>query len=118
MATELIQHTLPDKFKKDIHSQWVKELIDSGFTKLEHLNIPKDIKEVKVVIALPLDADQRKALSRKIKDVLGREAALKEEIDPKVVAGLVIHIGSLILDGSLRNKIQEQAKNAKYAVGE
>jgi len=115
-ATELIHHTLPEKFRKDIHSQWVEELVENGFGRVERLNIPKDVKEIKIISAFGLDGRQRKDLSEKIKKILGREAAVKEEIDPKIVAGLVIHIGSLILDGSLKNKVQEQAKNAKYAI--
>jgi len=31
-------------------------------------------------------------------------------VDPKVVAGIVITIGSLVLDGSFKNKIQEKAR--------
>lgn len=115
VATELIHYTLPENFRKDIHSQWVKELIESGFGKVERLNIPKDIKTVKVTSAFALDNDQRKSLAKKVKSILGHDAAMKEEVDPKIVAGIVFDIGSLILDGSLKNKIREQAKNAKHA---
>jgi len=117
-ATELIHYTLPEKFRKDIHSQWIDELIENGFGKVERLNIPKDIKEIKVISAFELEEAERKALVKKVKSILGYEARMKEETDPKIVAGLVLHIGSLILDGSLKNKIQEHAKNAKHAGSE
>jgi F-type H+-transporting ATPase subunit b len=111
-ACELIQYTLPDVFKQDVHAHWVKELIEGGFAHLERLRIPTDIKEAKVVSAFSLQPEQRKALDKKLTEALGRDISLKEEIDSKLVAGLVIFIGSLVLDGSLKNKIQERAKSA------
>lgn len=112
-ACELMQETLPLTFKQDVHSYWVKELLENGFNQLKHLQFPGNISEIKVTSAFALTPEQRKNLCKKIKDVLGYEAQLKEEIEPKVVAGLIISMGSLVLDGSLKNKIEEQTKSAK-----
>jgi len=109
-ACELIQDTLPDKFKQEVHTHWVEDLMEGGFTKLERLRFPQDLDQVKIISAFALSEEQRKNLSRKLKAILGREIILKEEVDPKIVAGLVIVIGSLVLDGSLKNKIQEKAR--------
>ena len=111
-ACELMQATLPQTFKQDVHLYWVKELLENGFSQLEHLQLPQGIQEIKITSAFPLTEEQRKNLSKKIKDVLWYETLLKEETEPKVVAGLIITIGSLVLDGSLKNKIQDKAKSA------
>jgi F0F1-type ATP synthase delta subunit len=116
-AFELIQNTLPENLKKTVHTHWVEDLIENGFSKLERLHIPEGMKEAKVTSAFNLTDDERKKLSKKIKDSLGEGITLKEEIDPKVVAGIVISIGSLVLDGSLKNKIKEKTQGEKrYAV--
>jgi len=112
-ACELMQVTLPEKFRKEVHLYWVKELFEDGFSQLKNLQFPDDISEIKVTSAFPLTEEQRKDLSKKIKDVLGHDAQLKEETESRVVAGLIISMGSLVLDGSLKNKIEEQAKGAK-----
>ncbi|MDD5466041.1 MAG: F0F1 ATP synthase subunit delta [Candidatus Omnitrophica bacterium] len=112
-ACDLMQVTLPEKFRQEVHLYWVKELLEDGFSQLRHLQFPSDISEVKITCAFPLTDEQRKNLSKKINDVLGYDAQLKEETEPKVVAGLIISIGSLVLDGSLKNKIEEQAKGKK-----
>jgi len=109
-ACELIQNTLPEHFKQDVHVHWVEELITNGFSKLEHLRLPTDIKEIKITSAFALHDDVHKTLVKKLKDILGYEVALKEEVDSKLVAGLCITLGSLVLDGTLRNKILAQAK--------
>lgn len=110
-ACQLIQDTLPEQFKENVHLHWVEELIENGFSSLERLRIPQDLQEVKVICAFPLNAEQRKNLLKKLKDVFVREVTLKEEVDPKVVAGLIISIGGLVLDGSLRNKIKERTRS-------
>ncbi len=112
-ACELMQVTLPEKFRQEVHLYWVKELLEEGFGQLKNLQFPDDIDEIKVTSAFPLTDEQRNNLSKKIKDALGRDVQLKEETESRVVAGLIISIGSLVLDGSLKNKIEEQAKGAK-----
>lgn len=112
-ACELMQVTLPEKFRQEVHLYWVKELLGEGFGQLKNLQFPDDIDEIKVTSAFPLTDEQRNNLSKKIKDALGYDAQLKEETESRVVAGLIISIGSLVLDGSLKNKIEEQAKGAK-----
>jgi len=111
-ACELIQETLPEQLKQNVHRYWVKELINAGFSELERLRIPKDIDEVKIISAFNLDEEERRNLFDKLKDTLGSGIKFKEEIEPKIVAGIIITIGSLVLDGSLRNKIRENTKSA------
>jgi F0F1-type ATP synthase delta subunit len=109
-ACELIRSTLPDKFKLDVHTHWVEELITGDFSHLDRLHIPKGAGEVKIASAFPLSDSQRKILRNKLKEVLGNEVDPKEEVESDLVAGVIIYIGSLVLDGSLRNKVQEQSK--------
>ena len=93
-----------------MHSHWVEELIESGFNKPEHLHIPEDIVEVSITSAFALDDGERKKILKRLKDILGRELSIKEKVDPQQVAGMVINIGSLVLDGSLKNKIREKTR--------
>jgi F-type H+-transporting ATPase subunit b len=111
-ACELIESSLSDEFKKEVHKRWVEDLVDSGFKGIGNLKIPENIKEAKVVSAFSLTDEQRKTISKKLKETLDRDVKLKEENDPKIVAGLIIKVGSLVLDGSLKNKIQEKARDA------
>lgn len=110
-ACELIGETLPEQFKLKVHEYWMEELLESGFAQLERLKIPEDIKEVKIICAFALNEGQRKNLTKKLKEALGKDITLKEEVNPRVVAGFIIHIDSLVLDGSLKQKIQERARN-------
>ncbi|MFH1339470.1 MAG: F0F1 ATP synthase subunit delta [Candidatus Omnitrophota bacterium] len=108
-ATELIQQTLPEQIRAEVHRRWLEEIISGSFEQLERLNIPEGDTEAKVISAFELTAKQRESLKAKIKEKLGREIEVKEEVNPGVIAGLVVNIGSLVLDGSLRFKIKEAA---------
>lgn len=109
-AVELIHDVLPDKFKRIVHAEWVDELINGEFKQLRNISIPDDVSEIKVVSAFPFTDNQREKLSHKLASVLNRKITLKEEIQPKLVAGLIIIVSSLVFDGSLKNKIMEQAR--------
>ncbi len=114
-ACELIQDTLPENFKFVIHKQWIEDLLANGFSPLKDLNIQAGIKEVKVSSAFSLSAEQKKEFARKLKALLGREIIVKEDVDPRIVAGAVVTVGSLVLDGGLKNKIEKEARDTGAA---
>jgi F0F1-type ATP synthase delta subunit len=109
-ACDLCHDTLPEEFRKLVHNQWVEELIENGFSRAERLRLPEGTVGVKIISAFALGDEQRKKISKKLKDTFGHEITIEEQVDPKVVAGLVINVGSLVLDGSLKNKIKEKAR--------
>lgn len=113
-ACNLIQDTLPDEFKRDVHLHWVQDLIKSGFSSLERLRIPQDINEINVTSAFALTENEKKSLLKNLKDVLKRDIVISEKVDSKIVAGIIISIGDLVLDGSLKNKIQEKSVSAQH----
>ena len=116
-ATELIQNTLPQKLREDAHAEWVADLMEEGLAQLKNARLEQDVREIKVVSAFSLGDELYKALSKKLRSILGTDLPIKEEVDPRIVAGMVIHIGNLVLDGSLKNKIQEKARDARLSVG-
>ncbi|MCM8787457.1 MAG: F0F1 ATP synthase subunit delta [Candidatus Omnitrophica bacterium] len=110
-ACELIQNTLPEQFRQDIHLSWVEELISSGFWDLKNLHIPEKIDEIKIVTPFKLTETIRNKLVKKMKEIINMDFAIKEEIDETVVLGIIINFGNLVIDGSLKNKILKAAKN-------
>jgi len=112
-ACELIHETLPNQLRRDIQSHWLDELVKNGLPQLDRMQAVEPIREARVVSAFPLGAAQRQALRQWLKERLGREVALTEEVDERLVAGLKISLGSLVLDGSLASKVQQAARRAQ-----
>lgn len=59
-----------------------------------------------VTSARPLGADQAAAIAAALKDALGREVAVETKVDPALIGGLVVRVGSRMIDNSLRTKLQ------------
>jgi F-type H+-transporting ATPase subunit delta len=66
-----------------------------------------------VVSAHPLDDGQVAALKANLKNRLGRDVAVDLSIDPTILGGLVVKIGSQMIDGSIRTKLNTLAQAMK-----
>lgn len=60
-----------------------------------------------VVSAQPLSSEQKAALSAALKQAVGSDVAVEEKVDPDLLGGLVVRIGSRMVDGSLKTKLQQ-----------
>ncbi|MCK9594641.1 MAG: F0F1 ATP synthase subunit delta [Candidatus Omnitrophica bacterium] len=108
-AVALLKDTLPENVRRDIHEHWISGLIANSYENLDRLKVPEGTKDVTVICAFELTGKQRNALMVKLNEKLGNDLKIKEETDPDLIAGLVVNIGSLFLDGSLRFKIKEES---------
>ncbi|MFL6861964.1 MAG: F0F1 ATP synthase subunit delta [Allosphingosinicella sp.] len=66
-----------------------------------------------VVSARPLGDDQLAALRQNLKTRLGRDVAIDLTVDPAILGGLVVKIGSRQIDGSIRTKLNTLASAMK-----
>lgn len=69
-----------------------------------------------VTSAHPLTDVQVQALKAQLKASVGREVTLQSKVDPTLLGGLVVKVGSRMIDSSLRTKI-EQLKVAMKGTG-
>ena len=59
-----------------------------------------------VASAVPLDESQVGAISAALKKVVGSNVTLDVTVDPALLGGLVVKVGSRMVDGSLKTKLQ------------
>jgi len=59
-----------------------------------------------VTSAAPLNADQEKEIAKSLKERLGREVRITTEIDETLIGGAVIRAGDVVIDGSLRARLE------------
>ncbi|HEX8442151.1 MAG TPA: F0F1 ATP synthase subunit delta [Allosphingosinicella sp.] len=62
-----------------------------------------------VTSAHPLDDGQVQALRQNLRSRLGRDVAVDLTVDPAILGGLVVKIGSQMIDGSIRTKLNNLA---------
>lgn len=58
-----------------------------------------------VTVAEPLSDKNLDALKSALKSVTGKDVALNVKIDPSIIGGLVVKLGSRMVDSSLRTKL-------------
>lgn len=66
-----------------------------------------------VVTAHPLDDGQMAALKARLKSMTGSEVAVDAHVDPAILGGLVVKLGSRQIDGSIRTKLNTLATAMK-----
>jgi F-type H+-transporting ATPase subunit delta len=67
------------------------------------------VVDVTVTAATALDAKQQDTLSRALARRLKREVRLHTEVDATLIGGAVIRAGDLVIDGSLRTRLERMA---------
>ncbi|WP_420139275.1 F0F1 ATP synthase subunit delta [Sphingomonas sp.] len=66
-----------------------------------------------VITAHPLDSGQMAALTARLKSMVGSEVAVDATVDPKILGGLIVRLGSRQIDGSIRTKLNALATAMK-----
>ena len=66
-----------------------------------------------VTSAHPLSDDQVAALKQNLRTRIGRDVAVDLNVDPAILGGLVVKIGSQMIDGSIRTKLNSLANAMK-----
>jgi F-type H+-transporting ATPase subunit delta len=66
----------------------------------------RNVAEVEVVSATALDERQKERLAAALRARLSREVRLSCAVDPALVGGAVVRSGDMLIDGSLRGKLE------------
>ena len=102
---EMLLEVFPEHIRREVHRLWVADLLNDGLSGLKSMRVSDDVNEVRLASAFALTPAEKTALAKKFKEQLGRDVVFKEEVDPGLIAGVLVTIGSLILDGTIANKV-------------
>ena len=76
----------------------------------DELKAEKDrMLKVHVKSAYALKPAQEKQLAEALKKMLGREVSITSEKDPELIGGVHIRAGDMVIDGSIRGRLQQLA---------
>ena len=79
------------------------QAVITGFRKLSAAH--RGVVTAEVVSALPLTAAQSKAISAALRQALGKEPEVSTRVDPALLGGLKVRVGSRLFDASLKSKL-------------
>ena len=70
---------------------------------------------VTVTSAIDLDESLVEGLGKRIEEQTGKKIELTSQVDPDVLGGLVLQVGNMVLDASIRNRLEQLRKQVAKA---
>ena len=75
----------------------------------------RGLLRARVFSAVALSAEAKDRLKAGLDRLTGKNVVLETRVDPYVLGGLVVHLGTRILDGSLRNGLRTLSERLHHA---
>ncbi len=70
---------------------------------------------VRITSAIKLDADTVKSLGDRIGKQVDRQVEVSTAVDPDILGGVVLQVGNVILDASIKNRLEQLRKQVAQA---
>jgi F-type H+-transporting ATPase subunit delta len=70
---------------------------------------------VTVTSAVDLDESLVKDIGKRIEEQTGRQVELSSKVDPGVLGGLQVRVGNMVLDATVRNRLEQLRKQVARA---
>jgi F-type H+-transporting ATPase subunit delta len=71
--------------------------------------------DVRLVSAVELDKKVVNSVGKEVERQTDRKVDLEAEVDPDILGGLVLRVGNMVLDASIRNKLERLRKEVARA---
>jgi ATP synthase F1 delta subunit len=96
------RHRMPALFriKREFDALWADE---------------NQLLPVTVTSAVDLDEGLVKEIGERIEEQTGRRVELSSNVDPEVLGGLMVRVGNMVLDGTVRNRLERLRKQVAKA---
>ena len=79
--------------------------------------VAEELKQLEVSVTSAVDLDERvvEQVGKEIEKQTGRKVELSSSVDPDILGGLVLRVGNMVLDASLRNRLEKMRKEIARA---
>ena len=112
-AKTMVEEFLQGDLKKMTHENLVLQALE-GLNELSMENFQIKPGQTGIICTPePLKEELKKKIAKVFQDKIKGEVVFKEESDPSLVAGIVLKVGNLVVDGSLTNRLSEAAARIK-----
>jgi len=106
LASRIFIDVLSEKTKLAAHREFVVEVANE-MKKIDKAKFNLKIEKGELETAYPLDKSEKSSLSSLVVERLGYKIPFEEKVDERLVAGVIIRLGTLVIDGSLSNRLRQ-----------
>jgi F-type H+-transporting ATPase subunit delta len=91
------RHRMPaiHRIRRELDAMWAEE---------------NRLLPVSVTSAVELDEELVREIGRRIEEQTGRRVELSSNVDPNVLGGLMVRVGNMVLDATVRNRLEQLRK--------
>lgn len=114
-ATNIVNHVLDQKGRGALDRQLQEDFLQ-GLEKIDMSQLNSEVGAAEVITVSPVDSMVLDRIAATLKSKLKKDLQVTNRVDPQYMAGIVLKLGTLGLDGSLRNMIKESAGLFKQKV--
>ncbi len=111
-AVLILNEIFSERLKQALDRALVEDFFEA-LGKVDMEMISEDVTSFEVTSLEGLAPEHKERLLGIIKEKLKREVRVEEKTDPQILGGLIVHFGSLALDGSLRTLLREKGMDIK-----
>jgi F0F1-type ATP synthase membrane subunit b/b' len=112
MSEKLFSLVFSGRSRQGLQRVLILELIDE-IAALPAERFPRQVGVVQVRCGCPLSEDERSLLKGVLSEKTGGQVELSEQPEETMIAGLIMQLGPLTLDGSLKNRLDKAILYAK-----
>jgi F-type H+-transporting ATPase subunit delta len=96
------RHRMPaiNRIRRELDRMWSEE---------------RKLLAVSVTSAVDLDQSLVEDIGKRIQEQTGQQVELSSNVDPEVLGGLVVRVGNMVLDASVRNRLEHMRKQVRRA---
>lgn len=107
----LVGDTPPDLLQRFLALLLAKRRVEvlrhAGSVYSELLDQAAGVRHAQVVAAFPLAAEQTQQLADLLSRQLGASVTIESRVDPAVIGGLSVKVGDLLIDGTIRRRLEQ-----------
>jgi len=111
-AGELFKLVIGKTVTEKLNVAFVDELV-TALGEVDGTSVHVEANEAEFIASHKLDVDQKAKLEHLLAEKFDVKLKIEEKIDPTIIAGLIIKLGSLEIDGSLLNRYKEGVEQIK-----
>ncbi len=106
LSIQIMKYALSLRGKEFLQHQFIEEVIRE-IDGLPKDRFPAKAENIKIKTSCPLDDKERDDITSLLSRKIGVPVTLEEEIDEDLITGLIIQMDSLVIDGSLQNRLKK-----------
>jgi F0F1-type ATP synthase delta subunit len=114
-AGELFKLVIGKTVTEKLNIAFIDELV-TALEEVDGTSVHVEANQAEFIASHKLDPDQKARLEHLLAQKFDISLKIEEKIDPSILAGLIIKLGSLEIDGSLLNRYKEGVEQIKRVV--